>query len=73
MVEKITAAIAHEAFSDAVLPWALERCADGLQSNGFHRFHGLGVEDRVAVVDQVFRGCAAHKSTKNSLRSTSIL
>jgi len=55
VIEQITSATTDEALSNTILPGTLERCAEGLDSDDLHCLHNLGVEDGIAVMDQVFR------------------
>lgn len=54
MVQQIAPAVANSALSNAVLPRTFEGCGHRLQPDGLDGFPDFGIEDRVAVVDQVF-------------------
>jgi hypothetical protein len=53
MVKQIAAAVADEAFRDAVLPRVFERRVDGLCAEDSRSLHNFRVEVRVAVVNQI--------------------
>jgi len=61
MVEQIASAAADEALSNPILPRALERCADRFDPDDLYSFHNFGIEDGVAVVDQIFRSRVVRK------------
>jgi len=54
MIEQVAAAASHEAFGNAILPRALEGRANGFDSDGLQSPYDLGVEDRIAVADEIF-------------------
>ncbi len=55
MVEQVATAVADEALSNAVLPGAFERSANGFHAKDFRRCQDLSTEGGIAVVNQIAR------------------
>src|SRR4051812_31069755 len=55
MVEQVPTAVADEALRDSILPWALEACSPGLNSEALDCINRMVIEVRAAIEDEIVR------------------
>ena len=61
MVEQVATAVADEALSNAVLPRAFERSANGFHTKDFRSCQDFSAKSGIAVVNQIARRCVERK------------